>query len=100
MEASVTETPMPACQPWLRKVSWQSLGKDLIAGITVSAVLIPESMTYAAMAGLPPIYGLYASVIPLLIYAIFGSSPHVAIGPVAVVCMMIKITIKKHAVTH
>ena len=74
--------------------------KDLLAGITVSAVLIPESMTYAAMAGLPPIYGLYASVTPLIIYAIFGSSPHVAIGPVAVVCMMIKIAIAKHATTH
>lgn len=57
-------------------------------------------MTYAAMAGLPPIYGLYASVVPLLIYSVFGTSPHVAIGPVAVVCMMIKITIKKHAITH
>lgn len=68
--------------------------------MTVSAVLIPESMTYAAMAGLPPIYGLYASVVPLLIYSVFGSSPHVAIGPVAVVCMMIKIAIAKHAKTH
>ena len=67
--------------------------------MTVSAVIIPESMTYAAMAGLPPIYGLYASIIPLIIYAFFGTSPHIAIGPVAVVCMMIKITISKHAVT-
>jgi len=54
-------------------------------------------MTYAAMAGLPPIFGLYASVVPLLTYSIFGTSPHVAIGPVAVVCMMTKITIDKHA---
>ena len=57
-------------------------------------------MTYAAMAGLPPMYGLYASVMPLLIYAVFGSSPHVGIGPVAVVCMMMKITIQKHSKTH
>jgi len=71
--------------------------KDLIAGLTVSAVIIPESMTYAVMAGLPPIYGLYASIFPLIIYSIFGSSPHVAIGPIAVVCMMVKITIHKHA---
>ena len=93
MEASHQEIPVPACQTWWHKVTWATLSKDLIAGITVSAVLIPESMTYAAMAGLPPIYGLYASVVPLLIYSVFGTSPHVAIGPVAVVCMMIKIAI-------
>ena len=58
--------------------------------------MIPQSMAYAAMAGLPPMYGLYASVVPLLIYAVFGTSHHVAVGPVAVVCMMIKISILKH----
>ncbi|WP_232731498.1 solute carrier family 26 protein [Tenacibaculum sp. SZ-18] len=56
---------------------------DLIAGITVATVLIPQGIAYALIAGLPPIYGLYSALIPQVVYAIFGSSRHVAIGPVA-----------------
>jgi SulP family sulfate permease len=56
---------------------------DLTAGLTVGIVLIPQGIAYALIAGLPPIYGLYCALIPQVVYAIFGSSRQVAIGPVA-----------------
>lgn len=59
------------------------LRPDLIAGLTTAVVLIPQGMAYAMLAGLPPIYGLYASILPLLGYAIAGSSRQLAVGPVA-----------------
>lgn len=57
---------------------------DLIAGLTVGVMLIPQSMAYAVLAGLPPIYGLYGGLIPLFLYAFFGTSRQLSIGPVAV----------------
>jgi SulP family sulfate permease len=64
------------------------LRADLIAGITVALVLVPQSMAYAQLAGLPPYYGLYASFLPGMIAALFGSSRQLATGPVAVVSLM------------
>ena len=64
------------------------LRADIIAGITVALVLIPQSMAYAQLAGLPPYYGLYASFLPPMIAAFFGSSRQLATGPVAVVSLM------------
>ncbi|MCU7933104.1 MAG: sulfate permease [Candidatus Thiodiazotropha sp. (ex Codakia rugifera)] len=61
---------------------------DIIAGITVALVLVPQSMAYAQLAGLPVYYGLYASFLPPMIAAIFGSSRQLATGPVAVVSLM------------
>jgi SulP family sulfate permease len=66
----------------------ETLRADLIAGITVALVLVPQSMAYAQLAGLPPYYGLYASFLPGIIAAIFGSSRQLATGPVAVVSLM------------
>ncbi len=57
---------------------------DLIAGSTVGVVLIPQGMAYAVIAGLPPIYGLYAGLVPLFIYPLLGTSHHISIGPVAI----------------
>ena len=68
---------------WLPNYQKSQLRGDVVAGITVATVLIPQGIAYALIAGLPPIYGLYAALIPQLIYAIFGSSRQVAIGPVA-----------------
>ncbi|MCD8417168.1 solute carrier family 26 protein [Tenacibaculum finnmarkense genomovar finnmarkense] len=68
---------------WLPNYKKSGLKTDIIAGITVATVLIPQGIAYALIAGLPPIYGLYAALVPQLIYAIFGSSRQVAIGPVA-----------------
>ena len=64
------------------------LRADIIAGITVALVLVPQSMAYAQLAGLPPYYGLYASFLPGIIAALFGSSRQLATGPVAVVSLM------------
>lgn len=62
---------------------------DLNAGITVGIMLIPQGMAYAVLAGMPPVYGLYASIVPLLIYALFGTSRQLAVGPVAMVSLLV-----------
>ncbi|WP_299125924.1 solute carrier family 26 protein [uncultured Tenacibaculum sp.] len=68
---------------WLPNYRKSQLRGDVVAGITVAIVLIPQGIAYALIAGLPPIYGLYAALVPQLMYAVFGSSRQVAIGPVA-----------------
>ncbi len=62
---------------------------DLSAGLTVGVMLIPQGMAYALIAGLPPIYGLYASVVPLIVYALMGTSRALAVGPVAIVSLLV-----------
>jgi len=66
----------------------ETLRVDILAGITVALILVPQSMAYAQLAGLPAYYGLYASFLPPMIAAIFGSSRQLATGPVAVVSLM------------
>lgn len=73
---------------WLKHYHLQDLKSDLIASAIVVALLIPQSMAYALVAGLPPIMGLYASILPLIIYAFFGGSSTLSIGPVAILAMM------------
>ncbi len=73
---------------WLPNYKKEWFKGDLGAGLTVGVMLIPQGMAYASIAGLPPVYGLYASIIPLLIYAIFGTSRQLAIGPVAMVSLL------------
>ena len=73
---------------WFRNYTIQSLRVDAVSGLTVALVLIPQSMAYAQLAGLPPYYGLYASFLPPMIAALFGSSRQLATGPVAVVSLM------------
>lgn len=68
---------------WLPNYKKSQLSGDVIAGFTVAIVLIPQGIAYALIAGLPPIYGLYCALVPQLIYAVFGTSRQVAIGPVA-----------------
>ena len=68
---------------WLPNYNSSRFKGDFIAGITVSIILIPQGIAYALIAGIPPIYGLYCALVPQLVYAIFGSSRQVAIGPVA-----------------
>lgn len=62
---------------------------DLSAGVTVGIMLIPQGMAYAMLAGMPPIYGLYAATIPLIIYALLGTSRQLAVGPVAMVSLLV-----------
>ena len=73
---------------WIKTYSTENLKMDFMAGLTVALVLIPQSMAYAQLAGLPPYYGLYASFLPPLVAALFGSSRQLSTGPVAVVSLM------------
>ncbi|XP_057475440.1 sulfate transporter 4.1, chloroplastic-like isoform X3 [Actinidia eriantha] len=78
------------CFRWLRTYKWREyLQLDLMAGITVGIMLVPQSMSYAKLAGLHPIYGLYSGFIPIFVYAVFGSSRQLAIGPVALVSLLV-----------
>jgi len=74
---------------WSKKLNTQDMCKDLLAGITVGVLLIPQSMSYAALAHLPPQYGLYTGFIPLIVFAFLTSSYHISIGPVAPVCVLV-----------
>lgn len=78
---------IPAME-WLRVYDRETLSSDLLAGVIVTIMLIPQSLAYAMLAGLPPHVGLYASILPLVGYAVFGSSRTIAVGPVAVVSLM------------
>jgi len=74
---------------WMSNYKRADLAGDVSAGITVGVMLIPQGMAYAMLAGLPPIYGLYAATIPLFIYALLGKTPQLAIGPVAVISLLV-----------
>ncbi len=73
---------------WFQGYDLNGFRADLISGLTVALVLIPQSMAYAQLAGLPAYYGLYAAFLPPMIAALFGSSRQLATGPVAVVSLM------------
>ena len=73
---------------WSRSYSRAILADDLMAALIVTIMLIPQSLAYALLAGLPPVVGLYASIAPLVLYAIFGTSRTLAVGPVAVISLM------------
>ncbi|MWB76686.1 sulfate permease [Pseudooceanicola sp. 216_PA32_1] len=73
---------------WARVYTPDTLTSDLVAALIVTIMLIPQSLAYALLAGLPPEMGLYASILPLIAYAIFGTSRALAVGPVAVVSLM------------
>ncbi len=73
---------------WGKSYNRDALTNDLIAAVIVTIMLIPQSLAYALLAGLPPEAGLYASIAPIILYAIFGTSRALAVGPVAVVSLM------------
>ncbi|SFI97837.1 SulP family inorganic anion transporter [Albimonas pacifica] len=73
---------------WGARYGRETLGADLMAAVIVTIMLIPQSLAYAMLAGLPPEVGLYASIAPLLLYGVFGTSRALAVGPVAVVSLM------------
>lgn len=73
---------------WGREYDRDTLTSDLVAAVIVTIMLIPQSLAYALLAGLPPEMGIYASIAPIILYAIFGTSRALAVGPVAVVSLM------------
>ncbi|EKB49992.1 SulP family inorganic anion transporter [Cecembia lonarensis] len=90
MNKSITNTIkgfLPILE-WLPNYKKTDLQGDLSAGLTVGIMLIPQGMAYAMLAGLEPIHGLYAVTVPLLLYAIFGTSRQLAVGPVAMVSLL------------
>ena len=88
---------IPAAE-WIRTYRRSDLASDLLAGVIVTIMLIPQSLAYALLAGLPPQVGLYASILPLVAYALFGSSRTLSVGPVAVVSLMTAAAVTKIAV--
>ena len=78
---------LPAWQ-WLQDYSAGKFKSDALAALIVIAMLVPQGMAYAMLAGLPPIMGLYASMIPMIMYALIGGSTTLSIGPVAIISMM------------
>ncbi|MGB0748713.1 MAG: SulP family inorganic anion transporter [Magnetospiraceae bacterium] len=73
---------------WAREYDRSLLSSDLVAAVIVTIMLIPQSLAYALVAGLPPQAGLYASIFPILLYTLFGTSRVLAVGPVAVVSLL------------
>lgn len=74
---------------WIGRYQKEDAKGDLNAGLTVGVMLIPQGMAYSILAGLPPVYGLYASIVPLIIYTFLGTSRHLAVGPVAMVSLLV-----------
>ena len=73
---------------WLPKYEWSGIRWDFIAAITVWALLVPEGMAYAGIAGMPPETGLYAALLALVGYALFGTSKHLNVGPSSTVAAL------------
>lgn len=85
---------------WLPCYRRDDLMSDLTAGTVVAIMLIPQGMAYALLAGLPPQMGLYASILPLIVYALFGTSRSLGVGPVAIVSLMVASTLVPLAPTQ
>ncbi|WP_298501849.1 sulfate permease [uncultured Maribacter sp.] len=84
---------------WLGNYKKGYFFSDLIAGLTVGIILIPQGMAYAMIAGLPPVYGLYASLLPVLMYVFLGTSRQVAVGPVAMDSLLVAASLGTLAIT-
>lgn len=87
MKIGINFNPAPFLV-WFKDYNRDKFIRDLIAGLTIAAVLVPQSMAYALLAGMPPIYGLYASFLPIAVAALFGSSRFLATGPVAIIALL------------
>lgn len=85
---------------WSKTYNRESFENDAIAAVIVTIMLIPQSLAYALLAGLPAEMGLYASILPLVAYAIFGTSRALAVGPVAVVSLMTAAAIGNMGLTN
>lgn len=85
-QAGAVSAGFPA--PWWRSYSVKLFGNDVVAAVVLVAILLPQSLAYAMLAGLPAHVGLYASVLPLILYALLGGSPSLSIGPMALIALM------------
>lgn len=80
---------------WLPLYTKELFWKDLAAGMTVFVFLVPQGMAYALLAGLPPVYGLYSSTVPLFLYAMLGTSRQLSIGPMAITSLLLGVSTQK-----
>src|SRR5690349_2092353 len=93
------EPVSPGWQQWfpglriIRQYQAQWFSRDLLAGISVCVIMIPSVIAYAGLMGLPPQHGLYAALVPLLVYPLFGSSRQVIVGPDIAISLLIASTI-------
>lgn len=87
MTKSLVCTFLP-CVDWLKTYNTRTFSDDLLAAVIVTIMLVPQSLAYALLAGVPAEVGLYASILPLVLYTVFGSSRTLAVGPVAVASLM------------
>ena len=85
---------------WFPKYKKEDLRGDIFAGLTVGVLLIPQGMAYAIIAGLPPVYGLYASLTPLIVYSILGTSRQLSIGPSAMDSLLVASFVSTLAVSN
>ena len=86
---SLIEKLLPMTR-WIKGYSWkETFIQDLISGCTVGVMIVPQSMSYAKLAGLPVEYGLYSALVPVFAYACFGSSRQLAVGPVALISLLL-----------
>jgi len=92
----MSKLKIPCCS-WLENYEKTFLKCDILAGVIVAVMLVPQSMAYAMIAGLPPVVGIYASTIPLLLYALFGSSRHLMVGPVAILSLLVMAACSEYA---
>lgn len=83
--------------PILREYQREDFNHDLVAGLVVGMVTIPQAVAYAFLAGVPPEAGLYACLVPMVLYSIFGSSRQLVVGPVAVAALMVAATVSEYA---
>lgn len=84
---------------WLFHYDRKNLAGDITAGVIVAIMLVPQSMAYALLAGLPPQIGLYASIVPLIIYGLLGTSRTLAVGPVAIVSLLVASALGQMGIT-
>eukprot|EP01039_Chlorochromonas_danica_P011715 gene11715-13151_t len=80
---------------WLPHYTKEMFSKDLLAGLTVFVFLVPQSMAYALLAGMPTVYGLYSSTVPLYFYAMLGTSRQLSIGPMAITSLLLGVSCQK-----
>ena len=78
---------------WIPAYQFKGIGGDLLAGLTLAAFVLPESMAYATLAGLPPYFGIYCCLAGALLFALFTSSKHVAVGPTSSISLMVGTTV-------
>ena len=91
-ESIATESPLIKSLPiivWLKSYTRQDFNGDLFAGVITAILLVPQAIAYAVLAGLPPELGLYASILPPIVYAVLGTSRTLSVGPVSIAAIMI-----------